>query len=83
MKTNTGVCVRSYPTSPVYVFTNNEAPNIRNSGVLELTTTLRSSFNPEPQWLDDTTLHNYDEGLVRTSVSNEVQDGLRLRTYDQ
>ena len=37
----------------VYVFSNNDVPNIRNNGEPELTTKFRSSFDPEPHWLDD------------------------------
>ena len=69
-------------TNPtVYVFTDNDAPNIRNSGVPELTTTLRSSFDPEPQWLDDAAWYDYDGRCYPTSTSEE-QDGHHLRTSE-
>jgi len=45
----------------VYAFTNNDGPNLRSSGVPELTTTrLRTSFDPEPQRLDEATWYDYD-----------------------
>src|SRR3979490_237705 len=35
----------------MYVFSNNNAPNLRESGVPELTTRLRASFDLNPQWM--------------------------------
>ena len=60
----------------VYVFTNNDIPNIRNSGSRELTATARTSFDPDPQWLDDGT---WDD----EHTSSEVQDGLCLDSYER
>ena len=60
----------------VYVFTNNEIPNVRNSGSRELTAILRTSFDPDPQWLDDGA---WDE----ERTSSEVQDGLSLDSYQE
>ena len=37
----------------VYLFLTDDVPNIRNNGALEITTKFRSSFDPEPHWLDD------------------------------
>ena len=53
-------------TNPtVYVFTNNNVLNLQNSGVPELTMArFRPSFDPEPQWLDDTTWDDYDGVLA-------------------
>ena len=55
----------------VHVFTNNDISNIRNSGSRELPTIVRTSFDPDPQWLDDST---WDD----EHTSREVQDGLSL-----
>ena len=52
----------------VYLFSDNSVPNIRNNGAPELTTNLRSSFDPEPHWLDDPTW--YDGGR---SMMSEVK----------
>ena len=43
----------------VYVFSDNDV-HIRNNGAPELTTKCRSSFDPEPHWLDDPAW--YDDG---------------------
>ena len=56
---------------PVHVFANIDIPNVRNSGSRELMTILRTSFDPVPQWLDDSA---WDDG----HTSSEVQDGLSL-----
>ena len=55
----------------VHVFTSNDIPNVRNSGSRELTTILRTSFHPVPQWLDD-------GAWEEERTSNEVKDGLSL-----
>jgi len=69
-------------TNPtVYVFTVNDTPSIRNSAVPELMTRLRSSFDPEPQWLDDAAWYDCDGRRDSTSTSEE-QDGHHLRTSD-
>ena len=60
----------------VYVFANNDIPNVRNSESWELTTILRTSFNPVPQWLDDGA---WDD----EHTSSEVQDGLSLDSYQE
>ena len=60
----------------VHVFTNNDIPNIRNSGSRELTAIVRTSFDPVPQWLDDSP---WDDG----HISSEVQDGLCLDSYQK
>ena len=60
---------------PVYVFTNNDIPNVRNSGSRELTTIIWTSFDPVPQWLDDCT---WDD----EHTSSEVKDGLSLDSYE-
>ena len=52
----------------VYLFSENDVPNIRDNGAPELTTKFRSSFDPEPHWLDDPTW--YDD---ERSVVNEVK----------
>ena len=59
----------------VYVFSNNDGPNVRDCGSLEITTILRTSFDPVPQWLDDGT---WDD----EHSSREVQDGLSLDSYE-
>ena len=59
----------------VYVFLNNDGPNVRDCGSLEITTILRTSFDPVPQWLDDGT---WDD----EHSSREVQDGLSLDSYE-
>ena len=59
----------TYPT--VYVFTNNDAPNIQKSGVPGLTMKLRASFRPEPYWLDDATWYDYDRPRYSTSTIEE------------
>ena len=59
----------------VHVFTNNDIPNVRNSGSRELTTIVRTSFDPVPQWLDDGA---WDD----EHTSSEVQDGLCLDSYE-
>ena len=53
--------------SPVYLFSDNDV-HIRNNGAPEHTTKCRSSFDPEPHWLDDPTW--YDDGR---SVMSEVE----------
>ena len=65
----------------VYVFSNNDVPNIRNTGVPERTTRFRSSFDPDPHWLDDTTWYD-DDGRSRFMVS-EVKGGLCLDSIQQ
>ena len=60
----------------VYVFTNNDIPNVRNSGSRELTAIVRTSFDPVPQWLDDGA---WDD----EHTSSEVQDGLCLDSYER
>ena len=57
----------------VHVFSNNDVPNIRSTGAPEMTK-FRSSFDPEPQWLDDPTWYGGDG----PSSFSEVKDGLRL-----
>ena len=59
----------------VHVFTNNDIPNVRNSGSREITTIVRTSFDPHPQWLDDSP---WDD--EHTSI--EVKDGLCLESYE-
>jgi hypothetical protein len=54
----------------VYLFSKNEIPYIRNNGAPEFT--IRASFDPDPEWLDDATW--YDSEDIRV----EVKDGLRL-----
>ena len=61
----------------VYLFSTNDLPNIRNTGAPELTTKFRSSFDPEPQWLDDPTWYD-DDGRSRVLETSEVKDGLRF-----
>ena len=60
----------------VHVFTNNDIPNVRNSGSRELTTIVRTSFDPVPQCLDDGA---WDD----EHTSSEVQDGLSLHSYQE
>ena len=52
----------------VYVFSENV--HIRNNGAPELTTEFRSSFDPEPHWLDDPTWYDND-GRSMTEVKVE------------
>ena len=52
----------------VYLFSYDDVPNIRNNGAPELRTEFRSSFDPEPHWLDDPTW--YGDGR---SVMSEVK----------
>lgn len=59
----------------VYVFSTDDFPNIRNTAVPELMMKFRSSFNPEPNWLDDPTW--YDDGSY-VGVMGEVKDSLQL-----
>ena len=59
----------------VHIFTNNDIPNFWNSGSRELTTIVRTSFDPVPQWLDDAA---QDE----ERTSSEEQDGLSLDSYE-
>ena len=61
---------------PVYLFTNNDGPNIRNSGSREITTNLRTSVDPVPLWLNDAA---QDE----EHTSSEVQDGFCLQSYEE
>jgi hypothetical protein len=66
----------------VYAFMDNKAPNILNSGAPELTTKLRTSFEPDPEWLDDTNWYDLEGWASDTWESSaiEVKDGLRLRS---
>ena len=67
-------------TNPtVYVFTDNDDPNIWNSGVPELTTTLWTSFDPEPQWLDNAAWYNCN-GRPYSTPTVKSKDGHHLRT---
>ena len=59
----------------VYVFANNDIPNVRNSGSREITTILRTSFDPVPQCLEDRTWGEH--------TSSDVQDGLYLDSYEE
>ena len=59
----------------VYVFANNDIPNVRNSASRELMTIIRTSFDPVPQCLDDCT---WDD----EHTSSEVKDGLSLDSYE-
>ena len=52
----------------VYVFSDNDV-HIRNNGAPEITTRFRSSFDPEPQWLDDPAW--YDDELTMCEVRVE------------
>ena len=65
-------------TGPLaYVFSTDDVSNIRNTGAPEVTTKFRSSFDPEPHWLDDATWYD----VVRSSdraITSDVKDGLRL-----
>jgi hypothetical protein len=54
----------------VYVFLKNEIPYIQNLGTSELT--IRASFDPDPEWLDDA----YE-------TSSEVKDGLCLESRER
>ena len=66
----------------VYLFTSNNIPNSRTSGVPELTTRLRTSFDPEPQWLDDASWYDSEEAEGEEGYSSrEVKDGLCLDSY--
>ena len=60
----------------VYVFTNNDIPNVQNLGSREITAIVRTSLGPHPQWLDDGT---WDD----EHTSSEVQDGLCLDSYER
>ena len=60
---------------PVHIFTNNNVQNVPNSGSRELTTILRTSFDPVPQWLDAGTW----EG---EHTSSGVKDGFCLDSYE-
>jgi hypothetical protein len=53
----------------VYLFSKNEIPYIRKLGASELT--IRASFDPDPEWLDDATWYEQ---------SSEVKDGLCLES---
>ena len=55
----------------VYVFSNNDVPNIRDTGTSELTTKCRSSFDPEPHWLDDPAWYGNDGRSVMSEVKVE------------
>ena len=69
-----------HPTA--YVFTNNEGPTIRTSGAPELMTKFRTSFEPEPAWLDNATWYDREAlsgDKMRISAS-EVKDDLCLRS---
>ena len=59
----------------VHVFANNDIPNGRNTGSRELTTIIRTSFDPVPQWLDD--------GTWEEQTSSGVKDGLCLHSYEE
>ena len=66
----------------VYVFSNNNTLNTQNSGAPELME-LRTSFEPEPQWLDDPTWY-HGEGLSGDkATTSEVQDSLRLHSFQR
>ena len=60
----------------VYLVSNNDIPKIQNSEAREVTTNLRTSFDPEPQWLDDAT---WEEGYM----ANDVKDGFCLHSYKE
>ena len=60
----------------VYVFSTDDFPNIRNTAAPELTTEFRSSFDPEPNWLDEPTWYDDDGSYV--GVMSELKDGLQL-----
>ena len=60
----------------VYVFTNNDIPNVRNSGSREITAIVRSSFDPVPHWLDDGA---WDD----EHTSKEETGGLSLESYQE
>ena len=60
----------------VHVFTNNDIPNVRDSGSREFTTIVRASFDPVPHWPDDGA---WDD----EHTSSEVQDGLCLDSYQE
>ena len=86
----------------LYLFSNGDIPNIRNNdnsnnlGALPppgLTTKLRTSFEPNPKWLDNSTWHdNRDGGLSSSKTAeynlidastSEMQNGLRLRSIEK
>ena len=69
-----------HPT--VYSFTDNEASYSRNSGAPELMTKLRTSFEPEPEWLYDARWYDW-EGRFSDEMrisAREVKDDLWLRS---
>ena len=64
----------------VYLFSNDDIPNIRNSGARELTMILRTSFDSEPHWLDDATWYRRKTWEAGYTSASEVKDGLYLRS---
>ena len=60
--------------SLVYIFLNNDIPNVWNTGSQELTMIIWTSFNPYLQWLEDPV----QEG---EHMSSEEKDGLSLDSY--
>ena len=66
----------------VYAFTHNEGPTIRTSGAPELMTKFRTSFEPEPAWLDNATWYDWEArpSDVGNVSASEVKDDLCLRS---
>ena len=70
-----------HPT--VYAFSENPAPTIQTSGAPELMTKFRTSFEPEPAWLDDATWYDWEARFsdkVRNASASEVKDDLCLHS---
>ena len=66
----------------VYAFTDNNTPNTGNPGAPELMTKFRTSFQPQPEWLDEARWYDW-EALAsdqRSASTSEVKDDLRLRS---
>jgi hypothetical protein len=58
----------------VYFFSKNEIPYIRNNGAAEVT--IRASFDPDPEWLDDATWYGSEH------IRLEEKDGLRFTSRE-
>ena len=66
----------------VYVFSNDDNTNTRNSGALGLVK-LRTSFEFEPQWLDDPTWYDWEGQSSYRATTCEVQDSVRLLSTEK
>ena len=60
--------------SAIYLFSKNDIPIIRNSGEPEITMKFRLSFDPEPQWLDNSTWYDWEGWSCLGATTSQVQD---------